>query len=40
MQAMVDLYTAWEQNEPGKGHAAQAQEWTSKLGQAAAPTSP
>jgi serine/threonine protein kinase len=40
MQAMIDLYTTWEQNEPGKGHAAQAQEWTSKLGQAAAPTSP
>jgi eukaryotic-like serine/threonine-protein kinase len=28
---VVDLYTAWEQAEPDKGHAAQAERWRGKL---------
>ena len=28
---MVELYTAWEIAEPGKGHDAKAAAWTKKL---------
>ena len=31
MQALADLYTAWETAEPGKGHGAKAAEWRKKL---------
>ncbi|MBS0461229.1 MAG: tetratricopeptide repeat-containing protein, partial [Proteobacteria bacterium] len=30
-QALVDLYTAWEKSDPGKGHAAKATGWQAKL---------
>ncbi|HEY2345472.1 MAG TPA: tetratricopeptide repeat protein [Xanthomonadaceae bacterium] len=30
-QALVDLYTAWNRAEPGKGHDAKAAEWQRKL---------
>ena len=28
--ALVDLYTAWDKSEPGKGHGARAAEWQAK----------
>ncbi len=31
LQALVDLYTAWNRAEPGKGHDAKAAEWHRKL---------
>ncbi|MBS0457489.1 MAG: tetratricopeptide repeat protein, partial [Proteobacteria bacterium] len=30
-QALVDLYSAWDKAEPGKGHAAKAVEWKARL---------
>jgi hypothetical protein len=29
--ALVDLYTAWDKPEPGRGHGARAAEWQAKL---------
>ncbi len=37
LRALVDLYTAWNAAEPGKGHDAKAAEWQAKL-PAPAPT--
>ena len=31
IQAIVDLYTAWNTAEPGKGYEAKAAEWKRKL---------
>jgi hypothetical protein len=31
----VDLYTAWDKAEPGKGYAAKAANWKAKLDAAA-----
>jgi hypothetical protein len=31
VQAIVDLYTAWDKAEPGKGYDAKAAEWKAKL---------
>ena len=31
VQAVVDLYTAWDAAEPGKGYDAKAAEWKLKL---------
>ena len=31
VQALADLYTAWEKAEPGKGYDAKAAEWKAKL---------
>lgn len=31
VQAIVDLYTAWDKAEPGKGYDAKAAEWQAKL---------
>jgi hypothetical protein len=31
VQALVDLYTAWDKAEPGKGYDAKAAEWQAKL---------
>jgi tetratricopeptide (TPR) repeat protein len=31
VQALLDLYTAWNAAEPGKGHDAKAEEWKKKL---------
>ncbi|MGH7180330.1 MAG: tetratricopeptide repeat protein, partial [Tepidisphaeraceae bacterium] len=31
VQALVALYTAWDQSEPGKGYDAQVNQWKSKL---------
>jgi non-specific serine/threonine protein kinase/serine/threonine-protein kinase len=43
-QRLIDLYTAWNTAEPGKGYDAKAAEWKAKLDQAqpdaAKPTSP
>jgi non-specific serine/threonine protein kinase/serine/threonine-protein kinase len=40
MRALVDLYTAWNTAEPGKGHDAKAAEWKRKLDALDAPSSP
>jgi tetratricopeptide (TPR) repeat protein len=37
VQGLVDLYTAWEKAEPGKGSGAKAAEWKAKLTPAAKP---
>ncbi len=34
VQAVVDLYTAWDKAEPGKGYGAKAAEWEERLRQA------
>jgi hypothetical protein len=31
VQALVDLYAAWDQANPRAGHAAQAEQWRAKL---------
>ncbi|MBM4115567.1 MAG: tetratricopeptide repeat protein, partial [Phycisphaerae bacterium] len=36
-QALVDLYTAWDKSEPGKGYDQKAAEWRAKLPAAATP---
>jgi hypothetical protein len=30
-QALIDLYSAWDKAEPGKGHDAEAAEWRANL---------
>jgi tetratricopeptide (TPR) repeat protein len=37
VQALVDLYTAWDKAEPGNGYDAKAAAWRAKLPAAAAP---
>ena len=37
LQALIDLYTAWDKAEPDKGYAAKAAEWQSKLPSPATP---
>jgi eukaryotic-like serine/threonine-protein kinase len=32
IQALADLYAAWDKSEPGHGHDAKATEWKSKIG--------
>lgn len=34
-QAIADLYTAWDEAEPGKSYDAKAAEWKAKLDDAA-----
>jgi hypothetical protein len=31
VQGLIDLYTAWNAAEPGKGHDAKAAQWKAKL---------
>jgi hypothetical protein len=44
VQALIDLYTAWDKAEPGKGYDTKAAEWHAKLdaakAAAAAPANP
>lgn len=40
VQALVDLYTAWDTAEPGKGYDAKTAEWRAKLPQTEAGTLP
>ncbi|MDA1106382.1 MAG: tetratricopeptide repeat protein, partial [Planctomycetota bacterium] len=40
VQALVDLYTAWDKAEPGKGYAAKATEWQHEREQPPAPPAP
>ncbi|MFO0836095.1 MAG: tetratricopeptide repeat protein [Phycisphaerales bacterium] len=40
VQGLVDLYTAWDKAEPGKGYDAKAAEWQAKLDAANAETNP
>ena len=35
VQALVDIYTAWDKTEAGKGYVAKAAEWKAKLDAAA-----
>ncbi|MBS0194115.1 MAG: tetratricopeptide repeat protein [Proteobacteria bacterium] len=37
LHALVDLYTAWDKAEPGKGHAAKAAQWKAALAKLDAP---
>jgi tetratricopeptide (TPR) repeat protein len=37
LQGLVNLYTAWDKAEPGKGYAAKAAEWKTKLAAVAGP---
>jgi tetratricopeptide (TPR) repeat protein len=37
MQTLVDLYTAWDQAEPGKGYASKSAEWKASLDAAKPP---
>ncbi len=40
IQAISELYSAWNAADPGKGHEAQATEWNAKLKAITAPTEP
>ncbi|MBX3378402.1 MAG: serine/threonine protein kinase [Phycisphaeraceae bacterium] len=40
VQGLVDLYTAWDAAEPGKGYDAKAREWQSRLTPPSAPAPP
>ena len=40
VQGLIDLYTAWDKAQPGKGYDAKAAEWKAKLEAASAPPSP